>query len=64
MNRLARPARELGFDPKGSVEPWKCSKDRSDLVRFLFTTVILWNKTVFFSLNEELEPQAPQKGDC
>lgn len=26
-------AEELGFDANGSVEPWKDSTDRSDLVR-------------------------------
>lgn len=54
-------ARELGFDAKGSVEPWKNSRDRSDLVRLSFTTVILFSKTVFFSCDEELEHKLPRR---
>lgn len=53
-------ARELGFDAKGSVEPWKNSRDRSDLVRLSFTTVILFSKTVFSPVMRNLNTSSPE----
>lgn len=53
-------SRELGFDSKGSVDPWKGSQYRSVLVRLSLTRFILWSKVVFSPWIRNLNTSSPE----